>query len=96
MQTKRSKVMSVCHAFYHNFFFYFSGKKIHYSLKSWDLYGNKIVSVHDSHKEPYAILVGPDGFFWPCSGHRVRPSYRDFFNSFAMKAHAGPYGSYDK
>ena len=39
-----------------------------------------------SHKEPCAIQVGPDGFFWPCSGHRVRPSYRDFFNSFAMKA----------
>ena len=31
----------------------------------------------------------------PWSRHRVRPSYGDFLNSFAMKAHAGPYGSYD-
>ena len=29
-------------------------------------------------------------------GHGVRPSYGDFLNSFAMKARAGPYGSYDK
>ena len=41
------------------------------------------------------ILAGPDGFFRPCSRHRVRPSYGDFLNSFAMKARAGPYGSYD-
>ena len=46
-------------------------------------------------KEPYAILAGPDGFFRPCSRHRVRPSYGDFLSSFAMKACAGPYGSYD-
>ena len=46
-------------------------------------------------KEPYAILAGPDGFFRPCSSHRVRSSYGDFLNSFAMKARAGPYGSYD-
>ena len=44
---------------------------------------------------PYAILAGPDGFFRPCSRHRVRPSYGDFVNSFAIKARAGPYGSYD-
>ena len=43
-------------------------------------------------KEPYAILAGPDGFFRSCSRYRVRPSYRDFLNSFAMKARAGPYG----
>ena len=49
-----------------------------------------------SRKEPYAILAGPDGFFRPCSRHRLRPSYGDFLNSFAMKARAGPYGSYDK
>ena len=49
-----------------------------------------------SRKEPYAIPAGQDGFFRPCSRHRVRPSYGDFLNSFAMKAHAGPYGSYDK
>ena len=30
------------------------------------------------------------------SSHRVRPSYRNFLNSFGMKARAGPYGSYDK
>ena len=48
-----------------------------------------------SREEPYAIQAGPDGFFWPSSRHRVRPSYRDFLNSFAMKARAGPYGSYD-
>ena len=35
-----------------------------------------------------------DGFFRPSSRHRVRPSYGDFLNSFAMKARAGPYGSY--
>ena len=32
----------------------------------------------------------------PCSRHHVRPSYGDFLNSFAMKARAGPYGSYNK
>ena len=35
-----------------------------------------------------------DGFFRPSSRHRVRPSYGDFLNSFAMKARARPYGSY--
>ena len=45
---------------------------------------------------PYAILAGPDGFFRTCSRHHVRPSYGDFLNSFAMKACAGPYGSYNK
>ena len=45
---------------------------------------------------PYAILAGPDGFFRTCSRHHVRPSYGDFLNSFAMKARAGPYGSYNK
>ena len=49
-----------------------------------------------SRKEPYAILTGPDGFFRPCLRHCVRPSYGDFLSSFAMKARAGPYGSYDK
>ena len=49
-----------------------------------------------SRKEPYSILAGPDGFFRPYSRHRVRPSYGDFLNSFAMKVRAGPYGSYDK
>ena len=44
----------------------------------------------------YAILAGPDGFFRPCSRHHVRPSYGNFLNSFAMKARAGPYGSYNK
>ena len=48
-----------------------------------------------SRKELHAILAGPDGFFRPCSRHRVQPSYGDFLNSFAMKARAGPYGSYD-
>ena len=43
---------------------------------------------------PYAILAGPDGFFRPCLRHRVRPSYRDFLNTFAMKAPTEPYGSY--
>ena len=46
-------------------------------------------------KEPYAILAGPDGYFRPRSRHRVWPSYGDFLSSFAMKARAGPYGSYD-
>ena len=41
------------------------------------------------------VVAVPDGFFRPCSRHRVRPSYGDFLNSFAMKARAGPYGSYD-
>ena len=45
---------------------------------------------------PCAILAGPDGFFRTCSRHHVRPSYGDFLNSFAMKARAGPYGSYNK
>ena len=49
-----------------------------------------------SRKKPYAILAGPDGFFRLCSRYRVRPSYGDFLNSFAIKARAGPYGSYDK
>ena len=48
-----------------------------------------------SRKEPPAILAGPDGFLRPCSRHRVQSSYGDFLNSFAMKARAGPYGSYD-
>ena len=46
--------------------------------------------------ELYAILAGPDGLFRTCSRHHVRPSYGDFLNSFAMKARAGPYGSYNK
>ena len=37
-----------------------------------------------------------DGFFRPCSPHRVRPSYGDFLNSFAIKARAGPYVPFDK
>ena len=37
-----------------------------------------------------------DGFFRPWSRHRVRPSYGDFLNSFAIKARAEPYVSYDK
>ena len=49
-----------------------------------------------SRKEPYAILAGPDGCLRPCSTHRVRPSYGNFLNSFAMKARNEPYGSYDK
>ena len=40
--------------------------------------------------------AGPDGFFWTCLRHHVRPSYGDFLNTFAMKAHTGPYGSYNK
>ena len=47
-------------------------------------------------KELYVILAGPDGFFRPFSRHRVRPSYGDFLNSFAMKARAGSFGSYDQ
>ena len=76
--------------------------------KSRDLYSNKVVLVRISRAHsletidkisvwgPYAILAGPDGFFRACSRYRVRPSYGDFLNSFAMKARAGPYGSYDK
>ena len=45
---------------------------------------------------PCASLAGPDGFFRPCSRHRVRPSYGDFLNRCAVKARAGPYVSYDK
>ena len=37
-------------------------------------------------KEPYTNLAGSDGFFRPCSRHCVRPSYRDFLNSFVIKA----------
>ena len=40
----------------------------------------------------YAILAGPDSFFRPCSRHRVRPSYGDFLNSFAMEARRGHTG----
>ena len=40
----------------------------------------------------YAILARLDGFFRSLSRHRVRPSYGDFLNSFAMKTRAGPYG----
>ena len=60
------------------FYFYFSGNKIHYSPKSWDLYSNKIVSVHISQRaicDPsrarwlFLALLGPSrtaliqGFF---------------------------------
>ena len=45
---------------------------------------------------PYATLAGLDGFLQPRLHHHIWPSYGDFLNSFAMKAHAGPYGSYDK
>ena len=37
-----------------------------------------------------------DSFFQRCSRRRVRPSYGDFLNCFAIKAPAGPYVSYDK
>ena len=40
-----------------------------------------------SRQEPQAILVGPDSFFQSCSLFCIRPSYRDFLDSFAMKAH---------
>ena len=68
--------------------------------KSWDLNSNKVSSLLARSRTlflagPYVILAGPDGFFRPCSRHRVRPSYADFLNSFAMKARAGPYGSCD-
>ena len=90
--------------------FFFSENKICYRnvhlrcsfwQKSWDLNSNK-VSSHLARSRtlflagPYVILPGPDGFFRPCSRHRVRPSCGDFLNSFAMKVCAGPYGSYDK
>ena len=48
------------------------------------------------HTRPYDFVVGPYGFFRPCSRKCVRPSYRTFVNGFAKKALAGPYGSYDK
>ena len=48
-----------------------------------------------SRKEPFAVLAGPDGFFPPFWRHHARPSHGDFLNSFATKARAGPYGSYD-
>ena len=72
--------------------------------KSRDLYSNKVVIVRSSCalliKSPCEgctrSLAGSDGFFRHCSRHRVRPSYGDFLNSFAMKARAGPYRSYDK
>ena len=65
--------------------------RLSFWLKSRDLYSNKVVLVCISRalliKSPYegrtahAIAYGP---------------HTDFLNSFAMKAHAGPYGSYDK
>ena len=41
-----------------------------------------------SRKEPNANIAGPDVFFRPCLCHRVRLSYGDFLNSFAMKSRA--------
>ena len=96
--------------FFNYYYFFFSGNKIRYRNvqlrhsfwpKSWDLNSNKVSSHLARSRKlflagPYAILARPDGFFRPCSRHRVRPSYGDFRNSFATKARAGPYGSYDK
>ena len=95
--------------FFFNYYYFllllifFSGNKIRYRNvhlrrlfwpKSWDLNSNKVGS-HLARSRTL-FLEGPDGFFRPCSRHRVRASYGDFLNSFAMKARAGPYGSYDK
>ena len=67
---------------------------IHFDQKVW-IYVAKKMFQFASHQEPQAILAGPDGFFQSCSLFCIQPSYRDFLNSFAMKARAGPYGSYD-
>ena len=41
------------------------------------------------------ILAGPDGFFRTARAITYGPHRGDFLNSFAMKARAGPYGSYN-
>ena len=43
-------------------------------------------------RKSYANLTGSDGFFRPCLRHCVRPSYRDFLNSFVIKARVGRKG----
>lgn len=40
-------------------------------------------------RKSYANLTGSDGFFRPCLRHCVRPSYRDFLDSFVIKARVG-------
>ena len=51
-----------------------------------------------SRKELYAILIGLDGtaFSGPARAIAYGPHTGIFFNIFAVKARAGPYGSYDK
>ena len=48
------------------------------------------------HARPYAFVVGPRGFFRPCSHKCVGLSYGTFINGFAKKVLTGLYGSYDK
>ena len=75
------------------FVFFCSGNKIRY--RNVGVYIATKLFQFASRKDPYVILAGLDGFFPPCWRHHVRPSHGDFLNSFAMKARAGPYGSYD-
>ena len=73
-----------------------------YLLTEWEGRTGKYLArghgVRTEHREAVRHDRGPNtlpsGFF--CSRFHVRPSYGDFLNSFAMKARAGPYGSYDK
>ena len=84
-------------------FFFFSGNKIHYRnvhlITHFDqklgIYKTTKLFQYTSHKEPYAILAGSDRSFQPYLCHHLRPSCRDFLHSFAMKACAGRYRSYD-
>lgn len=59
---------------------------IHFDQKVWIYIATKMFQFA-SRQEPQAILAGPDGFFQSCSLFCIRPSYRDFLDSFAMKAH---------
>ena len=84
--------------------FFFSSNKIRYrnvhlvarfDRKGRIYYGNKVVSVRVSQRAVRDPSRAWRLFLALLAPYRVWPSYGLFLNSFAMKAGAGPYRSYD-
>ena len=83
--------------------FFFSGNKISIGMFTYVAHFDRKVGIYIATKlfqvTSWKELSNPsrtDGFFRRCSRRRVRPSYGDFLNCFAIKARAGPCVSYDK
>ena len=96
--TQSIKILSYDHRDFPYFLFYyfFSGNKISSGMFTYVAHFNRKVGIYittklfqfTSRKEP-SNPSRTNGFFWPCSRHRVRSSYGNLLNSYAIKARAG-------